>query len=197
MTEKSRTHSDRRRMRVVAVIGAAVASAVLYLIGAAFGVDYELGNATITVPEIGIAIFGLGLLGWGSLVLLMRYSHHAMAVWGRLAGAVLLVLFILAVIRVRRPGTDRVHHAVLPEIVGATLIFGLLGWASLVLLEQYVPRARTVWTVLAGGVLVLSAALVVEVHASDGTKTMLSLIHVSVAAVLIPLMRRSARPTSR
>jgi hypothetical protein len=85
----------------------------------------------------------------------------------------------------------------LPTTIAFTLLFGMLGWGSLALLERFTRRARTVWTALATAVLLLSFVPICLEHASTGTKISLSLIHLTVAAVIVPVMRRSARRTGR
>jgi len=78
----------------------------------------------------------------------------------------------------------------LPLIIGFTLFFCLLGWASLALLERFTRGAKAIWSALAILVLLLSFVPIISVSASAGTTTALSLIHCSIAAVLIPIMRR-------
>ena len=76
-------------------------------------------------------------------------------------------------------------------------MISLLGWAALALMERYVKRAVTAWSVLAIAVLLLSFALILLVGAGAGTKITLSLIHIAVAAILIPALRRGARTDPR
>ncbi len=78
----------------------------------------------------------------------------------------------------------------LPLIIGFTLFFCLAGWGLLALLERYTRRAKTIWTMLAVTMLLLSFGPIISVSAAAGTKAALSLIHCSIAAVLIPAMRR-------
>lgn len=78
----------------------------------------------------------------------------------------------------------------------ATLIFGLLGWGTLALLERLTARAVTVWTVLAGLVAVLSLIPIYLEEATTGTRAALALIHLAVAAVLVPAMRIKLEPSS-
>jgi hypothetical protein len=78
----------------------------------------------------------------------------------------------------------------LPLIIGFALFFCLLGWASLALLERLTRRAKAIWTALGVVVLLLSFVPIISVSASAGTRAALSLIHCSIAAVLIPSMRR-------
>jgi Family of unknown function (DUF6069) len=87
------------------------------------------------------------------------------------------------------PGATKVHQLILPEIVVFTAVFALLGWGSLALLERFTHHARTVWTALAGAVLVLSLFPIFIEQADAGTRTALVIIHLTVAAALTPLLR--------
>ena len=70
----------------------------------------------------------------------------------------------------------------------------LLGWATLAVLERFTDRAVLLWTVAAILVLAVSFLPFAGVEASGGSKVVLALTHVAVAAVLIPgLGRTSAR----
>ncbi|MDQ2846830.1 MAG: DUF6069 family protein [Actinomycetota bacterium] len=80
----------------------------------------------------------------------------------------------------------------LPIVVGFSLFCARLGWAALAVLERFARRAVAVWTGLAIAVLLLSIVPTFLEHATDGTRSALVVIHVTVAAVLIPLLRRSA-----
>ncbi|WP_407564575.1 DUF6069 family protein [Streptomyces sp. 184] len=66
----------------------------------------------------------------------------------------------------------------------------LAGWGLLAALERFgVRRARTVWTAAAVAVLALSALPLTGGGMSAGTRTALALMHLAVAAVLIPGLR--------
>ncbi|MBC6468866.1 hypothetical protein HKK74_25730 [Actinomadura alba] len=94
-------------------------------------------------------------------------------------------------LRVDQPGDGQPPMTVgLPLIIGFTLALSLLGWGALAVLERYIRRARIIWSLLAGSVLLISFVPILSVGAASGTKTMLSLIHLAVAAVLIPMLRR-------
>jgi hypothetical protein len=84
----------------------------------------------------------------------------------------------------------------LPAVIGFTLGIAAIGWAALAVLERYTRRAATIWTRVAGGVFVLSLIPIFAEQAAAGTRTTLVLMHVSVAAILVPLLRRSARATT-
>lgn len=93
-------------------------------------------------------------------------------------------------LRVTPPGQSAVVVA-LPVVAGTALAAGLVGWAALAVLRRVTRRARTLWTALALAVLVASFALILSVQASAGVRAYLALMHVAVAAVLVPSMRRT------
>ena len=79
-------------------------------------------------------------------------------------------------------------------VLAVSLLASLLGWGLLAVLERRTQRAGTVWTVAAGVVLLLSLAGPLTAAVTTGGKVSLVLSHLSVAAVLIPLLRRTASP---
>ncbi len=80
----------------------------------------------------------------------------------------------------------------LSQIAFVALASSLLGWAALALLERFTRHALTIWTVAAALVLVVSFLPFLGVEATTGSKIVLALTHVAVAAVLIPGLRRSS-----
>ena len=64
--------------------------------------------------------------------------------------------------------------------------------STLAVLERYTRHAMGIWTALGVTVLALSFAPIAIAGASAPTKAALSLIHLSVAGVLLVTMRRSA-----
>ncbi len=78
-------------------------------------------------------------------------------------------------------------------VVIAALLAGLAAWALLAILERLGRRARRTWTVTASVVLVLSLAGPFGNGAHAATAATLVAMHLAVAAVLIPMMRRTAR----
>ncbi|MBC6459006.1 DUF6069 family protein [Actinomadura sp. HBU206391] len=93
------------------------------------------------------------------------------------------------------PGKAEAHALILPEIIVFTLVPCLLGWGALALLERYTRHAKAIWTVLATVVLALSFVPLAIEHATTDTKIVLSVIHLVVAAVLVPVLRRSSAQT--
>ncbi|MBQ1042966.1 MULTISPECIES: DUF6069 family protein [unclassified Micromonospora] len=77
-------------------------------------------------------------------------------------------------------------------VVVSALLAGLAGWALLALLERLTARARTVWTVVAG--LVLLVSLLGPLGGAVGAAARLTLVafHLLAGAVLITGLRRTA-----
>jgi hypothetical protein len=95
------------------------------------------------------------------------------------------------------PGTTKMHALILPEIVVFALVFALLGWGTLALLERVTRHAKTVWSVLAGTVLAASFIPVFAERATVDTRIMLCLIHVTVAVALLPMLRHRTPARAR
>jgi hypothetical protein len=74
-----------------------------------------------------------------------------------------------------------------------SIIPALLGWALFAGLERVTSRAPLIWTVVALVALLVSFAPLFGVEASGGSKVVLALIHIAVAAVLIPGFLRTAK----
>jgi hypothetical protein len=68
----------------------------------------------------------------------------------------------------------------------------LLGWALLAALERVTPLAARIWTAAALTLLAVSFLPIIGVQASGGSKAVLALTHLAVAAVLIPAFWRTA-----
>jgi Family of unknown function (DUF6069) len=81
-------------------------------------------------------------------------------------------------------------------VVGASLVASLCAWGLLALLERRIARARTIWTVAAVVVLLVSLSLPLTAGVALSTKAALALMHVAAASILIPLLRSasSAQP---
>jgi hypothetical protein len=90
-------------------------------------------------------------------------------------------------------GGAHAQTVVLGEVIGAALIAGLLGWLLLVVIDWLTPDSRIVWTSLA--VIVLGASLVLPLTAATTPSAAVNLIvlHLVVAAVVIPGMAFTAR----
>ncbi|EST37946.1 hypothetical protein N566_10140 [Streptomycetaceae bacterium MP113-05] len=81
----------------------------------------------------------------------------------------------------------------LPSVIIATVVSGLLGWGLLELLERKASSPRTVWTIVAVVVLVLSVFGGPLGGLTTGAKVTLGLLHLAAGLVLIPGLARTAR----
>ena len=124
---------------------------------------------------------------------------RAMAVVGAVLGAVavwLLAVYGFGVELVAPaggPGSTELEEVGLPAVVGVALGSSLAGWALLAVLERILRRGRTVWTVVAGLVLLLSlgAPLGGEGLPASSRVTLLAL-HLVVGGVLLAVLPRTS-----
>jgi hypothetical protein len=79
------------------------------------------------------------------------------------------------------------------QVVGAALVAGLLGWLLLAALDRRAARARTAWTAAALLVLVVSLALPLAAATTASAAVGLIVLHLVVAAVVIPGLVGTAR----
>ncbi|MFI0487679.1 DUF6069 family protein [Actinomadura sp. 9N215] len=91
------------------------------------------------------------------------------------------------------PGKTEAYHLKTFDVVLISAVSGLLGWGTMAVLERFTRHARTVWSVLAGAVLVLSFVPIGLEQASAATRAVLTIIHIAVAVALLPLLRRPGR----
>jgi hypothetical protein len=86
------------------------------------------------------------------------------------------------------PGSQELQPITPALVAGTSLVVALAGWALLALLERFTARARTIWTAIALLVALLSLAGPLSALASTtaANAVALALMHLAVAAVLIP-----------
>lgn len=83
-------------------------------------------------------------------------------------------------------GEQGLDISAMPVVVVA-LLASLSGWGLLAALERFrARRARAIWTGVAGAVLVVSFLPFIGDGMDGGTRVSLALMHLAVAAVLIP-----------
>jgi hypothetical protein len=89
-----------------------------------------------------------------------------------------------------RPGSEELMSITPALIAGTSLAVALAGWALLALLERFTARARTIWTAIAVVFTLLSLAGPLSVLASTSAANALALalMHLAVAAVVIPTL---------
>jgi hypothetical protein len=112
-------------------------------------------------------------------------SLAAVAVWAvavPLSGTHLLIRF----------GSGAAQSVGFEYVVGASLVASLAGWGLLALLERRTARARRTWTGIALVALALSLSLPLIAGLTVSSKIALALMHIAVAAVLIPALRHSS-----
>ncbi len=80
----------------------------------------------------------------------------------------------------------------LVQVIVSSLVGGLLGWGLLEILERLSARPRRVFLVVCVVGLVLSFLSPIASGSTTATKLGLSLLHVLVAAVVVPGMARTA-----
>jgi hypothetical protein len=81
------------------------------------------------------------------------------------------------------------------QVIGISLAASLLAWLLLVLLGRRTPRARAVWTSAALVALIVSLALPFAATTTAATVGLI-VMHLAVAAVVIPAMGRTLPPRS-
>jgi len=110
-----------------------------------------------------------------------------------------LVVWVIAVplfdvtLTATRAGDDsQVQEIGIIAVLTTSLVSGLAAWGLLALLEKFTARARTVWTLIAGIVLLLSLVGPLTGGTTTSAKVTLLAMHVAVGGVLILLLRRSS-----
>jgi Family of unknown function (DUF6069) len=114
---------------------------------------------------------------------------------GALAGAIawLIEVPLLGVDLTIRFGSARPQTIGIGEVIGVSLVFSLLGWLLLAVLDKRTPRARALWVSAALAALVASLALPLVAATTTAASVGLIVMHLAVAAVVIPAMARTSR----
>jgi|SRR5215218_9219748 len=95
-------------------------------------------------------------------------------------------------LQVAQPSGRAPAQITLPLVLVTALAASLAGWGLLALLERLTRRARTIWTATAVVALVVSFAPLLAPGTSTTARIVLALLHLTVAAILIPALARSA-----
>ena len=97
------------------------------------------------------------------------------------------------------PGSQELQPITPAMVAGGSLAAALAGWALLALLERFTARARTIWSATAVLVALLSLAGPLSALASTSAANVLSLalMHLAVAAVLIPMLAGTSPAPAR
>src|SRR3984893_5175373 len=107
----------------------------------------------------------------------------AVAVW-------MIQVPLLGIHLLTRFGNAAPQSVGIDAVVLSSLAGSLAGWGLLAILERRFARARTIWTGIAIAVLLASFSLPVSAGTTATTKVALAMMHLAVAAVLIPALRR-------
>jgi hypothetical protein len=90
-------------------------------------------------------------------------------------------------------GAGHIQTITIGQVIGVAVAASLLGWLLLALLEWRTPRARILWTTIALAALAASLALPLATATTSSAVAGLIVMHLSVGAVVIPAMARTAR----
>jgi hypothetical protein len=114
---------------------------------------------------------------------------------GALAGVVawLIEVPLLGVDLTVRFGSAHLQTIGIGEVVGVSVAFSLLGWLLLAVLDKRTPRARALWVSAALAALAASLALPLSAATTTAASVGLIVMHLAVAAVVIPAMARTSR----
>ena len=85
----------------------------------------------------------------------------------------------------------------LAMVAATALLAGLTAWGLLVLLGHFFARARAIWTGAAFVGLLASLGAPASVQTTGSARLTLLLMHLSVAAALIPVLRGTTRAAGR
>lgn len=95
-------------------------------------------------------------------------------------------------LQVAQPSGRAPAEITLPLVLVTALAASLAGWGLLALLERLTRRARAIWTATAVVALVVSFAPLLGPGTPTASRIVLALLHLTVAAILIPALARSA-----
>ena len=92
-----------------------------------------------------------------------------------------------------RFGGGHIQTIAVGQVIGVTVAASLLGWLLLAQLERRALRPRLIWTSIA--LVALAASLALPIAAATTTSAVVGLIvmHLTVGAVVIPALARTAR----
>jgi Family of unknown function (DUF6069) len=117
------------------------------------------------------------------------------AVGGALAAALAWIVEVplLGIHLNVRFGAGHVQTIAIGQVIGVTVASALFGWLVLALLERRTPHARLLWTLIALAALAASLALPLAFATTSSAVTGLIVMHLTVGAVVIPALARTAR----
>lgn len=125
-------------------------------------------------------------------------GRQALVIAGAAAAALLVWLVAGPLLGInlealKTPGSASAVPVTAPEVLLSGVVAGLLGWASLSVLERVSARGSTRWRWVAAAVALFSLAGPLTLAQTAGGAMVLSLLHLTVAGVLVTALpaRRS------
>ena len=110
----------------------------------------------------------------------------AVAVW-------IIEVPLLGIHLIIRFGGGHVETIGIGQIIGVSLAASLLGWLLLAILDRRTAHARLAWTSIAVVAAVASLALPLSAATTTAAITGLIVMHIAVAAAVIPSLSRTSR----
>jgi len=92
-----------------------------------------------------------------------------------------------------RTGAGHIQTIGVGQVIGIAVAASLAGWLLLALLERRTPHARLLWIAIALAALAASLALPLAAATTTSAAAGLIVMHLTVGAVVIPAMARTAR----
>jgi hypothetical protein len=92
-----------------------------------------------------------------------------------------------------RFGAGHIQTITIGQVIGVAVAASLLGWLLLARLERRTPRARSLWITVALAALAASLALPLAFASTTSAVAGLIVMHLTVGAVVIPALARTAR----
>jgi len=98
-----------------------------------------------------------------------------------------------------RPGSEELQSITPALVAGTSLVVALAAWGLLALLERFTARPRVIWTAIAVlvGLLSLAGPLSALASTTAANGLSLGLMHLAVAAALIPGLAGTAPAPAR
>jgi peptidoglycan/LPS O-acetylase OafA/YrhL len=145
-------------------------------------------EGTATVPET------IANTDTGTTTPAIRRRDRALVVLGTIVAAVAVWAVSVVLLGVDLQAVqDGATQTIGVAVAAAAAVPSLLGWALLAGLERFSRRPKTIWTIVAVLVTVLSLAGPFSGAATTGSAVSLALMHLVVGAVAILGFRRTTR----
>jgi type II secretory pathway pseudopilin PulG len=125
------TATARRWTRIAAIAGTSITVGLTFAVAHPLGVDFVITDPgpaqpphAFSMPELMILTAVIGLLGWGTLAVLERFTKHGRVIWAVLGAAILVLSYVPITFEVATIGT-KIMLAVIHTLVAAGLFIML------------------------------------------------------------------------